>query len=189
MSGRIYTRGGDSGETSLVGGSRVAKNSIRVEAYGSVDESNAAIGLARAALSPTTAEETDLDQMLDFAQHRLFNCSSSLATPTEARAVSTPSISAEDVMKLESAIDRLTAATSALGGFVLPGGCEQSARLHVARTVVRKAERRVLDLASVEPVDEQVLAFINRLSDLLFAAARYTNCVHCGGDVYWNPGA
>ncbi|MDP2234664.1 MAG: cob(I)yrinic acid a,c-diamide adenosyltransferase [Actinomycetota bacterium] len=188
MSGRIYTRGGDSGETSLVGGSRVAKSSIRVEAYGSVDEANATIGLARAAIDPTTAEETDLDRMLDFAQHRLFNCSSSLATPTEARTVSTPSISAEDVMKLESEIDRLTAATSALGGFVLPGGCEQSARLHVARTVVRKAERRVIKLASVEPVDEHVIAFINRLSDLLFAAARYANGVHCGGDVYWNPG-
>lgn len=189
MCGKIYTRGGDSGKTSLVGGARVAKNSIRVEAYGSVDEANATIGLARAALDPSSAEESALDQMLDFVQHRLFNCSSSLATPAEARTDATPSISTEDVTRLESEIDRLTEATSALGGFVLPGGCEQSARLHVARTVVRKAERRVLDLAHVEPVDEHLIAFINRLSDLLFAAARYTNSVQHDGDVYWNPDA
>ncbi|MDO8987795.1 MAG: cob(I)yrinic acid a,c-diamide adenosyltransferase [Coriobacteriia bacterium] len=189
MSDRLYTRGGDFGQTSLVGGSRVAKNSVRVEAYGSMDEANSAIGLARAALDLSMAEETDLDRMLDFAQHRLFNCSSALATPTDSRTESTPRISAEDVTKLENQIDQLTAATSALGGFVLPGGCEQSARLHVARTVARRAERRVLDLANAEPVDEHVLAFINRLSDLLFAAARYVNGVNCDGDVYWNPGA
>jgi len=187
MSGKIYTRGGDHGETSLVGGSRVAKNSVRVEAYGTVDEANAAIGLVRAELSVAASDEADIDRVLDFVQHRLFNCSSRLATPPGAETDHTPRISADDVAALEAEIDRLTAATGELEHFVLPGGCEDSARLHMARTVVRRAERRILDLAQTGPVDEHLLAFVNRLSDLLFAASRYTNHVYQGGDVYWNP--
>lgn len=187
MTGSIYTRGGDHGETSLVGGSRVAKNSVRVEAYGSVDEANAAIGLVRAKLEVAAGDEADLDRVLDFVQHRLFNCSSRLATPPSVITDHTPAVSAEDVAALEDEIDRLSALTGDLTHFVLPGGCEDSARLHVARTVVRRAERRILDLADIEPVDEHVLAFVNRLSDLLFAAARYANKVYQGGDVHWDP--
>lgn len=187
MSGSIYTRGGDHGETSLVGGGRVPKNSTRVEAYGTIDEANAAIGLVRAKLEVAANDEADLDRVLDFVQHRLFNCSSRLATPESALSDLTPGISGEDVAFLEEQIDRLSERTADLTHFVLPGGCEDSARLHVARTVVRRAERRVLDLAADEPVDDTVLAFMNRLSDLLFAAARYTNHVYQGGDVYWDP--
>jgi len=187
MSGSIYTRGGDHGETSLVGGKRIPKNSARVEAYGSIDEANAAIGLVRAKFEVAASDEADLDRVLDFVQHRLFNCSSRLATPDTELSDHTPSIADADVAFLEAEIDKLTAATAELTHFVLPGGCEDSARLHVARTVVRRAERRVLDLAAQEPVDDHILAFVNRLSDLLFAAARYTNRVYQGGDVYWNP--
>ena len=189
MTGPIYTRRGDTGETSLVGGGRVPKNSARVEAYGTVDEANSALGLARAAVSGSafgsSADEIDLDAVLAFAQHRLFNCSSRLATPPGAESDTTPSIDAADVERLERMIDELTAATGELTHFVLPGGCEAAARLHVARTVVRRSERRILDLAATEPVDPLVLKFVNRLSDLLFAAARYENR-DCG-DVLWDP--
>lgn len=183
MARPIYTRRGDSGETSLVGGARTPKNSPRVEAYGALDEANSAIGLARAAIAP--GGDVDLVGALDFVQHRLFNCASRLATPPGAETDTTPGVNDADVLFLESAIDALTAATSDLNDFVLPAGCESAARLHVARTTVRRAERRILDLAEIEPVDAHVLAFVNRLSDLLFVAARYENR-DCG-DANWDP--
>lgn len=183
----IYTRTGDSGETSIVGGERVAKNGVRVTAYGTIDEANSHIGLARASLQVAVEEEADLDRVLDFVQHRLFNCSSRLATPDELVDGDTPEVSPEDIARLEQAIDDLSGRVSDLDGFVLPGGPELSARLHVARTVVRRAERCVLDMAAEEPVDADVLAFLNRLSDLLFAMARYAAHIYQGGDVYWDP--
>ncbi|MHB9003138.1 MAG: cob(I)yrinic acid a,c-diamide adenosyltransferase [Coriobacteriia bacterium] len=193
MSRSIYTRRGDSGETSLAGGTRVSKTSARIEAIGTLDEANCAIGYARTALAGLAASETgaDVDGMLGFVQHRLFNAAGLLATPPaavdEARSASHASttVTADDVSRLESWIDGLSAATGELANFVLPSGCESAARLHVARTVVRRAERRVLELHANEPVDETVLAFINRLSDLLFAAARYANR-DCG-DIVWDP--
>ena len=160
----IYTRTGDSGETGLVGGARVSKSSTRVEAYGTVDEANCSVGFVRAAI-----DEPLVDQILAFAQQRLFNCSSALAT-REARS-DTPKISADDVAFLESATDILAERCGGFREFVLPSGSDSVARLHVARTVVRRAERRVVALAQSEPVDANVLAFLNRLSDLLFAAA------------------
>lgn len=186
MSGKIYTRKGDTGTTSLVGGAHVAKNSTRVEAYGTVDEANSAIGLVRAAIEVAAEDEARLDRMLHFVQNRLFDCSSRLATPEGAESDRTPRITPEHVALLESHIDELTAATGEIDHFVLPGGSEQAARLHVARTVIRRAERRILDLAEHEPVDPQVLAFVNRLSDLLFAAARYSNLLYHAGDVFWD---
>ncbi len=186
MSGKIYTRAGDSGETSLVGGQRIAKNSVRVTAYGTVDEANSHVGHVRAALEVAAPEEAELDRMLDFVQHRLFNCSSRLATPPGAETDHTPHVVAHDVDRLEGYIDSLTERTSPLEHFVLPGGCELSARMHVARTVVRRAERAILDLAAQEPVDPTVLKFVNRLSDLLFAMARFANRMYQGGDVYWH---
>jgi len=186
---KIYTRTGDKGETSLVGGSRVAKNSSRVEAYGTVDEANSCVGHARAVLE-TAADDLRLDAMLDFVQHRLFDCSSLLATPADVRAARTggPAIQAEDIAQLESWIDELTSAAGEIDHFVLPAGCEEACRLHVARTVVRRAERRVIDLASESPaeVDPAVRTFINRLSDLLFTMARYANHVYGAGDVFWD---
>ena len=186
MSGKIYTRAGDAGTTSLVDGTRLPKNSPRVNAYGTIDEANSAIGMVRASLEVAAEDEAELDRLLDFVQNRLFNCSSRLATPEAALDANTPGIHDGDVERLEQAIDRMTESTGDPEHFVLPGGCEQSARLHVARTVVRRAERAILDLAETEPVDPAVLKFVNRLSDVLFAAARYANKVYQGGDVYWN---
>jgi len=188
---RIYTRAGDTGETSLVGGARVAKNSTRVEAYGSIDEANCCVGHARAALEVAAEDDLRLDVMLDFVQHRLFDCSSLLATPASVRAQREggPAIVPGDVERLEGWIDELTVAIGEIDHFVLPGGCEEACRLHVARTVVRRAERRIHDLVAEQPdeVDRQVLAFVNRLSDLLFTMARYANHVYGAGDVFWDP--
>jgi cob(I)alamin adenosyltransferase len=187
---KIYTRAGDRGETSIVGGTRVPKNSTRVEAYGTVDEANSCVGHARAALEVAAPEDLRLDVMLDFVQHRLFDCSSLLATPRELRGSRTglPAISAEDISRLETWIDGLTEVVGEIDHFVLPGGCEEACRLHVARTVVRRAERRIHDLVSEAPdeVDPQVLAFVNRLSDLLFTMAGYANDVYGAGDVFWD---
>jgi cob(I)alamin adenosyltransferase len=160
----IYTRTGDSGETSLVGGGRVSKSSARVEAYGMVDEANCAVGFARSAL-----DNAQLDAVLAFAQQRLFNCSSALATPQASET--TPQVSAADITFLESATDLLSERCGGFRGFVLPAGSEQVTRLHLARAITRRAERRIVALAAAEPVDPNVLAFVNRLSDLLFAAA------------------
>lgn len=187
MSGPIYTRDGDEGETSLANGARVSKNSARVAAYGAIDEASSHVGLVRAALEVAVPEEATLDRMLDFVQHRLFNCAGRLAMPDESANERTPDITPEDIATLESFIDSLSAETGEFEHFVLPSGCELAVRLHVARTVVRRAELAILALADVEPVDRDVLAFVNRLSDLLFAMARYANLRFQGGDVFWDP--
>jgi cob(I)alamin adenosyltransferase len=180
----IYTRLGDAGETSLADGTRVSKTSRRVEAYGTVDETNSAVGLARAVVSDAT-----LDSVLHFVQQRLFNCSSSIATPDEHRGPDTPVVTADDVAFLERSIDGFEARTGALDHFVIEGGSESAARLQVARAVSRRAERRVVALAEEDAVDEQVLAFVNRLSDVLFAAARYANAIDGVAEEAWDPHA
>ncbi|HET6497679.1 MAG TPA: cob(I)yrinic acid a,c-diamide adenosyltransferase [Coriobacteriia bacterium] len=191
MSGPIYTRRGDTGQTSIVGGARVPKDSARVEAYGSVDEANSAVGHARASLAHGTDDAADLDAMLRFVQHRLFDCASTLAAPAglRGRLASGTSVAADDVALLESWIDRLMASTGTIDQFVLPAGCEAACRLHVARTVVRRAERRISELAAETPndIDPHVQAFVNRLSDLLFAMARYVNRMCGADDEYWQP--
>jgi cob(I)alamin adenosyltransferase len=176
----IYTRTGDRGETSLSDGTRVSKTDLRVEAYGTVDEANSWVGAAVA-----FAEDAYLRSVLEFLQHRLYNCSSNVATPPGAAHVP-PGITAEDVAALEQAIDRLEARAGAIRCFVLPGGTRAAGLLHVARTVCRRAERRLLALRAGAPVDEHVLRFVNRASDLLFAAARYDNAVAGSGDVPWD---
>lgn len=180
----IYTRAGDGGQTSLADGTRIAKGSPRVEAYGTVDEANSHVGFARAA----TADPV-LDEVLHFMQQRLFNCSSNLATPAEHRSEHTPVISEDDIAFLESAIDRFMKAAGPLEHFVIPAGGETSSRIHLARTIVRRAERRADALASTEEVDPQVLCFLNRSSDVLFAAARYAAAAQDFGDEQWNPAA
>lgn len=178
----IYTRAGDHGRTSLASGERVSKASERVEAYGTVDEANSAVGLARAAVS-----DPMLDEVLHFVQQRLFNCSSSLATPQEQVTEQTPRIDAEDIALLEHAIDRFEERTGPLTHFVLEAGSDATARLHLARAIMRRAERRVVALAALEAVDKDVLAFVNRSSDLLFAAARYANSLSEATEEPWNP--
>jgi cob(I)alamin adenosyltransferase len=180
----IYTRGGDTGDTSLADGTRVPKSSARVEAYGSVDEANSAVGLARVAIADKL-----LSAILEFVQQKLFNCSSLLATPAEARGERTPRITDADVAFLERAIDRFEEACGPMTGFVLECGCETAARLHVARAAVRKAERRVVAMNAEQPVDPQILAFLNRCSDLLFSAARYANTLASCAEQHWDPKA
>lgn len=187
MSGPIYTGRGDSGETSLVGGERVSKSSPRVAAFGTIDEANSAIGLVRASLQVTIPEEAVLDRKLHFVQHKLMNCASTIATPTDALSDATPTIVTADVERLESAIDDLLEQAGDAGQFVLPMGCEEAARCHLARTVVRRAERELVELDKTQQIDPEVLKFINRLSDLMFAAARYCNAVYGSGDVFWDP--
>ncbi|HEY3318299.1 MAG TPA: cob(I)yrinic acid a,c-diamide adenosyltransferase [Coriobacteriia bacterium] len=177
--GGIWTGGGDRGETSLGDGSRVAKDDRRVEAYGTLDEAAAAIGLAR-----VHADDAPLDLLLAFAQQRLLNLAALLASPGDPRV---PAPSADDVASLERATDDLMHLAGDLRGFTLPGGNELGARLHVARTVVRRAERRLVTLASAEEVDPSALRFVNRLSDALYAAARFANA-KTGDEESWDAG-
>jgi len=175
----IYTRAGDTGTTRLADGTRASKADPRIEALGTLDEANSAIGLARAAV-----RDPALDEVLAFLQQRLMNCSAILAAP--APAEDTPVISDGDIGALESAVDRLMERAGPLGGFVLPAGDESAARLHVARTVLRRGERRVVELDALQPVDPQVLRFLNRGSDVLFAAARYATAVSGSAEESWD---
>jgi cob(I)alamin adenosyltransferase len=154
-----------------------------VEAYGALDEANSWIGLARASITdPTLAT---LGQALEFLQHRFCNCSSNLAFPPGSHSAR-PTVSEEDVAFLEATIDRFEARTGPIRHFIVPGGRREAALLHVARTVCRRAERRMLTLAEEESVDPMVRAFVNRASDFLFAAARYA-CAGTGcEEVVWN---
>jgi cob(I)alamin adenosyltransferase len=175
----IYTRRGDDGTTSLADGTRVPKDDATIEFVGTIDEANSHIGLARVHVA-----NSDLDAVLAFIQHRLFNCATCLATdqPTQG----SPKVDAADVAALEAAIDRYVEHAKGLAGFMLPGCDEASARLHVARTVVRRAERRAVTLSATSPVTPEVLAFLNRVSDLLYVAARY---VGAGSECPWQPDA
>jgi cob(I)alamin adenosyltransferase len=182
---RIYTRGGDSGETSLGDGRRVPKHALRVEAFGTVDEANAAVGLAR--LHATG----DADEMLRRIQDDLFDLGADLCVPEkegEAQRDERLRITETQVARLEEEIDRMNAGLEPLESFVLPGGTEAAARLHLARTAVRRAERLVTELGAQEPVNPLVLKYINRLSDHLFVLARVLNDGG-KGDVLWRPGA
>ncbi|MFO7169853.1 MAG: cob(I)yrinic acid a,c-diamide adenosyltransferase [Chloroflexota bacterium] len=175
---KIYTKTGDAGETGLWGGRRVPKDSLRVHAYGTVDECNAAIGLARAAGLPP-----ELDALLEQVQSQLFVVGADLATPGEAPSI--PRVGAAEVTFLEEAIDRLDAGLEPLRQFILPGGSPAAAHLHMARTVCRRAERWLVSLAREEPVNPQAGVYLNRLSDFLFVAARAANAAAGTPDVPW----
>jgi len=185
---KIYTRTGDDGTTGLVDGSRQPKSSPRMAAIGDVDQANSAIGLAAAAFGEGREAEA-----LFRIQNDLFDLGADLATPTGESEDFAPSemvlrVVAGQVAWLESAIDDATARLEPLTSFILPGGSENAARLHLARAVVRRAERAVVALADSEPVNPQALAYINRLSDYLFVAARLAN-EQGRADVKWVPGA
>jgi cob(I)alamin adenosyltransferase len=169
---KIYTRTGDGGETGLLGGRRVRKHARRVEAYGAVDELNAYLGFARAGLS-----DADLVSLLTAIQRDLFAIGTQVSDvrgPAAARTEKAVLAEAR-VADLEQAIDRVQAELAPLTQFILPGGCEAGARLHLARTVCRRAERRIVALAEEEEVSPVTLAYLNRLSDLLFVLARLAN--------------
>ncbi len=188
---RIYTKGGDKGETSLGSGARVAKHDPRVAAYGTVDEANATIGLARLHLGDAQAQ-TEADAILGRVQNDLFDLGADLCRPETPKS-GEPSpppplrVTAGQVARLEGEIDRLNADLAPLKSFVLPGGTPGAAYLHLARTVARRAEREMTALAQSEAVNPEAIRYINRLSDLLFVLARALND---GGaqDVLWEPG-
>ena len=187
---RIYTRTGDKGQTSLGDGSRVAKHALRVEAYGTVDEANAVIGLARLAAQGQAEGGAQADAMLARIQNDLFDLGADLCTPrAEGEQPGTAlRVAAEQVTRLEDEIDAMNAELAPLNSFILPGGGAASAQLHLARTVIRRAERLMVALAEVEPVGEQAVAYANRLSDHLFVMARWLNGKGAG-DILWVPGA
>lgn len=181
---KIYTKTGDRGETSLMGGARVVKNHVRVAAYGDVDETNAAIGVAR-----TTVPVALGDELLASIQRDLFTLGAALATPRpeqlpDRQAVKAV-ISAERIAALEAAIDAADVDLAPLKAFVLPGGTPKAAALHLARTVCRRAERSVVHLAQQEPVPDDVVVYLNRLSDLLFTLARLANQRAGVADLTW----
>jgi cob(I)alamin adenosyltransferase len=183
---KIYTRKGDSGETSLFGGRRVPKDDVRVEAYGDVDELNSALGLA-VALLPARLEEWR--SRLVRIQSDCFTIGAILATPkaADARPGHIPGLAETRVGELEAAIDELDEELEALHAFVLPGGSESAAALHLARSICRRAERAVVTLARSEAVEPVVLEYLNRLSDLLFMLARAANARQGVADVEWHP--
>ena len=184
---RIYTRGGDQGQTSLGDGRRVAKHDARVEAYGTVDEANAAIGLARLH-TKDAIDGPNADAMLARIQNDLFDLGADLCTPEDGRkADGALRIVAAQVDRLEREIDAMNAGLAPLTSFILPGGTPLAAYLHLARTVTRRAERLVTALAEREPVNPEAVKYLNRLSDHLFVLGRHVND---GGasDVLWVPG-
>jgi cob(I)alamin adenosyltransferase len=171
---RIYTRRGDTGETSLVGGQRVGKDSLRIECYGVVDELNACLGIARLS-SADQPELAELEAILKRVQHEMFNLGSLLATLPADVHPKQPRITASDVARLEAEIDAMNADLPALRSFVLPGGCRLNAELHAARTVCRRAERLAVALSRVEEVPPEAVGYLNRLSDALFVWSRWAN--------------
>lgn len=181
---KVYTRGGDAGETSLFGGARVRKDVARVEAYGAVDELNAVLGIAIAELS-----DADLLGYLRTIQEALFELGGELATPDagerEIQGKPVSRLADEDVAELERRIDGFGAELEPLRSFILPGGAPGGAHLHHARTVCRRAERRVVHLAADEPVSPVTLRYLNRLSDLLFVMARVINQRAGAREVPW----
>ncbi len=179
---KIYTRTGDDGSTGLLGPGRVLKHTARVEAYGSVDELNAALGRAR-----TLDAESWLAAELSTIQARLFHVGAELATTAPEALDKLERISDDDVSALERWIDRLDAELPPLANFVLPAGSALAAELHVARTVCRRAERRTVALAQAEPVEPRLVRYLNRLGDLLFVMARWCNQRAGVAETVWRP--
>lgn len=180
---RIYTRSGDKGKTSLGDGRRVAKHHLRVEAYGTVDEANAIIGLARL----YTAGIPDSDAMLQRIQNDLFDLGADLCVPEKPGAPGGLRVVQSQIDRLEQEIDAMNAVMEPLASFILPGGTDGAAHLHFGRTVVRRAERLICQLAEVESVNPLAIAYVNRLSDHLFVLARHLNKIE-GKDILWVPG-
>ncbi|MDZ4745883.1 MAG: cob(I)yrinic acid a,c-diamide adenosyltransferase [bacterium] len=183
MATRIYTKTGDDGSTGLFGGARVQKNAPRIEAYGTVDELNAILGIVLTQELPE-----DLRAELTATSAHLFTLGADLATPLDPPPTyKIPRITEEHVLGLERRIDRIEATLPALKAFILPGGVESAATLHLARTVCRRAERAVVTLGETENTGEYVLRYLNRMSDWLFVSARYANAWAGFEDVPWNP--
>jgi len=182
MTGKIYTKTGDQGETGLFGGPRLRKDNTRIEAYGAVDELNCVLGVARA-----TGLAADIDEVLAAAQHELFGLGAELATPDPAKH-KTIFVQPLQVQRLEEAIDLFEARLAPLSEFILPGGTGQAAALHQARAVCRRAERRVVTLvhAGQGAISQHCVEYLNRLGDLLFVLARVENMAAGISDMAWH---
>lgn len=183
---QMYTRGGDKGETGLYGSKRVAKDSQRVEAYGTVDELNSCIGVA-----VSSSGRPEISEQLRWVQGRLFVAGADLASERPAEggpADRVPRIGEQDTQRLEAMVDRFQTELPRLTNFILPGGSVLSANLHLARSVCRRAERTVVSLAKSEDVNPELVPFLNRLSTYLFNAARYSNVLEGVKDEIWGKG-
>ena len=182
---RIYTKRGDLGETSLVGGQRVLKDVLRIECYGTVDELNAFVGIAR--LSSDSDGLTQLSSILLRVQHELFNLGSILATMPDDVHPKQPRITEADVAQLEREIDSMNDGLPKLRSFTLPGGCRLNAELHVCRTICRRAERIAVALSHNEPVPPEAIQYLNRLSDAMFVWSRWVNHTLKVPETLWEP--
>jgi len=183
---KIYTRTGDSGETSLVGGTRVSKHSLRPEAFGEIDELNSILGITRAHLRESKLKKFDV--LLERIQNELFDMGADLATPENSKyADKILRISSKQVQRIEKEIDEFNSELDELQSFVLPGGSILASWFHFARTNARRSERRITKLAAEEVINSNILLYINRLSDLLFVMARFSNN-NGQNDVLWQPG-
>ncbi len=179
---KIYTKTGDDGSTGLFGGGRVSKGDPRIDCYGNVDELNAALGLARVA----TANDRGISEALARVQGELFAVGSHLATPEDSpHTRSLPALDEAMIGRLEMEIDGAEAELAPLRNFILPGGCELAARLHLARTICRRAERGLVDFAHDRPVARAIITYMNRLSDWLFVMARLANKRAGVADIVW----
>jgi cob(I)alamin adenosyltransferase len=189
---RIYTRTGDSGETRLVGGQKIAKDDLRIECYGTVDELNAFIGAARATAEELAARNVLLSGLaatLKRVQHELFNLGSILATLPEDVHPKQPRVTEAEIRELEREIDEANEQLLPLRSFVLPGGSRLDSELHICRTVCRRAERILVKLASEQEVPGEALRYLNRLSDALFVWSRWANHVTATPETLWEPNA
>lgn len=177
---RIYTKTGDTGDTGLVGGTRIAKDSLRIQAIGDVDELNSAVGLARC-----HAKDDDLGKLLAQIQNWLFDLGAELATPVDSK-FENKAINEGHSQRLEESMDGQTHVLPPLRNFILPGGCELAARLHNARSVCRRAERSVIELYREEHIRSEIKVFLNRLSDWMFVSARTANVRAGVHDIAWS---
>lgn len=178
---KLYTKTGDKGQTSLIGGTRVAKNDVRLDAYGTVDELNSFIGL----LTTYSIPEKD-KQFLRLIQNRLFTVGSQLATDTTKEELQKLFLLSEvDITSIENEIDRLDEFLPPLSSFILPGGSQIGALCHICRTITRRAERRIFDMNDIYVVDSQIIIFFNRLSDYFFALSRFFTLDAGGEEICW----
>jgi cob(I)alamin adenosyltransferase len=187
---RVYTKRGDTGETSLAGGQRVAKDATRIEAYGTLDELNAFVGLARQTveqLLPANPSIAPLDSILLRVQHELFNAGSILATLPEDVHPKQARITPANTAQLEREIDAMNEDLAPLRSFVLPGGSRLNAELHVCRTICRRAERVCITLAREEPIDPEIVKYVNRLSDAFFVWTRWAAVQLGTPEILWDP--
>ena len=183
---RIYTKRGDAGETSLVGGQRVPKDTLRIECYGTVDELNSIIGLVCVSASESK-QLLKLAAILSRVQHELFNLGSILATRAEDIHPNQPRVTVAEVLQLENDLDAMNDDLPPLRSFVLPGGCRINAELHLARTVCRRGERIAVALAREEPIPAEIVQYLNRLSDALFVWSRWASRQLGAPEVLWEP--